>query len=368
MAETFQNHTVISGDVKEAYLKTLDNALECAAADFRRRTETKYPDEVVAFGKDWDFSRLPERQSLFPTIASLLERVREEYCWFSYETSAKPNEQYGYFDELSINKQTGLPWQFDFIELHRLKREAPKLLERQKGYDVCVGDLKALLLSDNVGIADVSKRADKIHHSAMQRAFFERLIGKKIAGWEADDQTQRPGAVMVSDMGAEALWNIQHVFYSRAQGIFHAYVIDAWQDREQPQIAQDGGVSNELAKFLNFADDNSAWYMLKSIDDSFKSLHPVHITRVVVGPFENEYRTNPVSMPFLAGVKGNRDNPMLRLTMQYSFAPNHVVGETSIRQVIRQEDFSDEIIVAPAKCVSQVAQSVLGNKVRVVGM
>lgn len=371
MQETVQ-HT-IQGEEKARYLYQLDNSLFTLAKNLAAESDKNHSDSLVEFGRqhDWDWDRLPKRSNTFQNLAQLVYRVREEYQWFDwliYEDSARNR---GYFDEIGIDAQAGLPWAFDFIALSTLKKNADETLSSMPSHKDLVARLKGLLMQDYAGIEDVPSQTSEVSRQAMKRSFLEQLKQHNPLVTETGNALPVQATKMMS-LGAEELWNLAFINYSKASSMFQVYVIDLWQDMIQPQIIEKDGrtvVSDRLAAVLNFSPANAAWYILKTVDDKFPSLHPVHVSRGLIGPFENRYCTKRGDIEPLQ-VTGEllKEDPsagLLRFSRQYSYAPSHIAKGVDIKQRIHTENWSDEMIVVPSRHASRVAKSVLGTNVRV---
>ncbi len=365
---------IIEGEEKNTYLRQLDFYLDTLIKDLTIEKDVVNTPIIRDFGEshNWDWTRLPKNPGTYKAIAQLLQRIRKEYSWFDWKTfSEDSSKNFGYFEQLNISSELGLPWVFDFVELHRLKKEASKLLGKARSYADIAKDLETILLGDNVEFSEVTERTQKIHKEAMKISFLEKLKDSELLGWESTEHSLQPITTKVIPLGGEELWNIKFISYSPSKSLFSVYVIDLWQDNREPQITESdglGSVSQELAASLKFSEDNSVWYVLKKIDETFKSLHPVHASRAVIGPFENKYLTKPTSLKVLQTTKEileeNQNFSLLRLSVQYAFAPNHESKE-EIRQIIYREDWCDEFIVCPARYSSKVSSSVLGTRVRI---
>ncbi len=367
-----EQHT-IEGKEKNAYLRQLDFYLDTLIKDLAIENDVVNTPIIRDFGEshNWNWTRLPKNPGTYKAIAQLIQRVRKEYSWFDWKTFEDPSKNFGYFEQLNISPGSGLPWVFDFVELHRLKKEASKLLDKTRSYADIAKDLETVLLEDNVEVSEVTEMAQKMHKEAMKISFLEKLKDSELLRWESTEHSLPPIATKVIPLGGEDLWNIKFISYSPSKSLFSVYVIDLWQDNREPQITESEGVGNisqELSSSLRFSEDNSVWYVLKKIDETFKSLHPVHASRAILGPFESKYLTKPTNLKMLQTTKEileeNKNFGLLRLSVQYAFAPNHESKE-EIRQVIYREDWCDEFIVCPARYSSRISSSVLGTRVRI---
>ncbi|GEM_PF-4183960 len=375
-------NVVLSGEEKERYLGQLDSSLRSLVSGLRQGRSSHSEDSLRAFGtqNNWAWNRLPSfsgtASGTYSCLSELADRVRQEYEWFGWKTfPVDASKNRGYFEELTISAETGLPWQFDFIELHRLKREAPKLLQGMPDYASGTRQLRELLLEDYAELADVHARAEAVHKAAVKRSFLEQLAQSELLSWESTQYSMPPRASRVMPQGVETLWNVRYITYSLATSMFHVYVLDVWQDEREPQITEKDGntyVSQALERRLHFGEENEAWYMITAIDGAFKSIHPVHASRMTIGPFENRYLMRPdriKPLPVTAELlKKDANAGLLRASIQYSYAPNHEAAGKEVRQVVHTEDWRDEIIVAPRGYSADVSASVLGTSVRVLEM
>lgn len=363
----------ITGEEKAKYLRTLDAALGVLAQNFLHESDAHHIASLQAFGSQekWDWSRLPRPKSTYATLAQLVELVRASYAWFDTITNLKePVKNRRYFDSVRISTQSGLPWVYDIIELNRLQQQSDALCAKLPSYQDCVTKLQSALLEDTLTLDAVPQAADEIVTAALKRSFLEQLKGAGVVGWDATGYRLAPHAKKIMSLGGEELWSVVCIRFSLASSQFQLYVLDVWQDIRAPQMSGTV-VSPELSSLLKFGDENTAWYVLQTIDERFKSLHPVHVTKTNVGPFENKcaqedperQTTTPIIKDLLAE---DVSAGLLRVSRQYTYAPNHKIIEGELRQVVYRDDWRDEIIVCPAKYASRVAKSVLGTKVRVV--
>ena len=370
----------VAGDEKGSYLKRLDNALNVLAKNLSTIRGDAQDAVLKAFGEqnDWDWTRLPKQRdsyrATYNALSALVQRVRKEYGWFDWiYSSENPENNHGYFDELNISAESGLPWVFDLIELHRLRKDAEALLEKMPSYKDSAVELRKLLLEDYVEIDDIGAKANDIHKSAMQRNFIEHLKDAELLSWESTDFSMKPRVTKIMPLGVESLWNLVFIKYSRASSMFQLYSIDLWQDIREPHIIENasgiGEISGELSGSLTFGDETAAWYILKTIDERFTSLHPVHVSRALIGPFENRYLTKPDAIKPLGItqelLKDDKEAALLRFSRQYAYAPNHEAVGDRVQQVIYRENWNDEFIVCPAKYSPSVSKSVLGTSVRI---
>ncbi len=368
----------VEGKEKSQYLHRLDISLHGLSRGLFHEKDKERGLDIVNFGRDhnWDLTRLPTKEHVYASLAHLVERVRQEYHWFNYNYfEHDPSMNFGYFDKSTISAESGLPWAFDFIELHSLKKDSTELLARHTSYETHAEYLYNLLRKDEVEPKNVLGKVEEIHKQSMKRSFLERLNKHELLGWDSQKHSLPPRAKKVMSMPGEDLWNLEFITYSPASSQFQVYVMDLWQDTEEPQITEVAGhvkVSDQLVNSLRFGEDNAAWFIIQSIDEKFRSLHPVQVSRGLVGPFENKYLTNPNGIKVLDITKDllaeDQESSLLRFSRQYSYAPNHEVKGKEIRQVLHIENWSDEFIVCDKKNASRVSSSILGTNVKVIGI
>lgn len=363
----------MTGKEQTDYLLKLDSYLSCLANTLGLGIDEAQVKAIKEFGdaEKWDWTRLAAEEDTYLELGTLVEEVRRNYRWFDWiknNKDAKLNR--GYFDKVEISTSSGMPWIFNLIELHRLKENAQQELSSFIGYEDLAKKLEELG-NDTVEFQNLPSEAERIYKTALKRSFLEQLAQTELIAWKTGGL--KPVARKVIPFGSEDLWRIKHARYM-SSNMFEIYVVDVWQDLNEPQIIEKDGVvevSPALEQALKFGANNTAWFVLKELDESFRSIHPVHISRGIVGPFENRYAEQlenglPISAEIL---KENPEFGILRFKRQYSYAPNHIVekgGEK--RQVIYHQDWNDEILVCPGGYSARVANSVLGTNVRVVGV
>lgn len=365
----------LEGKDKKEYLAKLDNALHSLEVNLATETDFKQSHAVMDFGNSqgWNWDRLPEQDIVYTSLAGLIHQIREMYSWFDWQIGTTPLENKGYFEKLQISAESGLPLCFQLMNLHRLKRDAVDELKKMPDYSVLARDLRTMLMSDTTELEKVVDKANTLHKNAMKRNFLEALQNASLLGWDTTKYSLKPQAKKLKEMGGEQLWNITFMRYSLASSQFHIYDIEVWQDiREKHITEEEDGVhiSDELLNGFKFSEENTAWFILKDFDERFKSLHPVQVSRALVGPFECKYLTQPDEITRLEItdklLAENSDATLLRFSRQFALAPNHVVNkEGELRQVTYREDWRDEIIVCSSKHSSQVANSVLGTNIRI---
>ncbi len=369
----------LSGEEKTRYLHQLDLALKILSNELSIHKNIEEDPKLAAFGNQekWDYSRLPQVSHTNSMLSLAVERVRQEYTWFDWITG-KENalENKGFFEEITIDPGSGLPGPFDHIALTNHKKNVKDLLREIPTYELLFEKAKSVLTEDYLEVDEVSKEIKNIHTAAMKRNFVNLLSQADIINWESTSKSFKPIAQKIRSLGGEELWNLFYIKYSLASGVFHAYVIDFWQDIREPQVtvAEDGKttVSTALENSLTFADDNASSYVIRSLDDKFKSIHPVHVSRILIGPFENKYQTMPnwQKLPVTKELLSEDSNAaLLRMSKKYSFAPNHRINsEKELRQITYMEDWSEEYIVCAARHAPRVSSSVLGTHVKVLQM
>ncbi len=368
----------ISGPEKDAYFSSLLKALDVLVKAMEGTNFSYQQEQLRRFGEEnkWNWLRLP-RENVYPPMAQLVKRVQQEYLWFhSIDASSNPEQNRAYFDTVGVSAASGLPWYASFAELHRLKREAPALLRQLPEYAQLAGRLHTLIMEDHVAESDVQTKGWGFIEDAFRRSFLEQIQDAELLGWQLSRHSMPPVARKRLSVGAEELWNIAYIDYFASSSLFHVYAVDIWQDiTGEPHMTQQNGtgaVSDELTAKLHFGEDTPAWYVLRVIDNNFSNLHPVHVSRGIVGPFENKYITNKTEnspLPVTSSLLMNDGNAMLlRFSRQYSLAPNHEEVRGVLTQIVHQQDWRDEFIVCPAQYSKTVADSVLGTSVRVLEM
>lgn len=364
----------LSGNERAEYFASLQRNLRVLATSLAEEKNSYQEAQLAEFGrqKGWNLDRLPPVDFTYKILSKLIKGVCEQYSWLSDVVDKENSEcNRGYFDKSMISVESGLPWVFDFVELHRVNREAPTLLANLPSYDNMVKRAVAVLSGDTFSIDESRTRAFEMHRSAMKRSFLEQIASAELYPWEGVS-----GGIFYAQkiipLGAETLWNVHGVRYLPNAHMFEAYVVDAWQDSSAPAVIKENGantsgiVAPELIKEFNFSIDNAPWFVLRNIDEKFRNLHPVHVSRALIGPFENKHMTNHL-IPVVADViKEEPDCSVLRFSRQYSYAPNHKVEGSVLRQEIYRETWADEIIVAPSKHSSRIAKGVEGTNVRVI--
>ncbi len=365
-----KSHELI-GEERSRYLKQIDTCLRVLSSNLA--LETKTPDSIKKFGEKnkWDFTRLPGEIGFYKDLSRLVRLVADEYRFFDWIISDNPENNRGYFESIEISAESGLPWVFAFMERDRLKKEADLLLKNMRTYEENVESLVELLMKDYVGIDDVGNKAHELNLASMKRNYLEHLKTSNTLTNYYDQPGFQPIAKKVTDLGGESLWNLQNIRYMPNSGMFELYIVDLWQDIREPQIVEGKTIeiSQNLKSVFNFGIDNEAWYIIKSIDDSFISLHPVHVSRCIVGPFETNYLTSPGSIKPLditkELLKEDKNNGIFRFSRQYSYAPNHKEVDGELKQIFYPEDWRDEILICKTGHASRVSKSILGTNLMV---
>jgi hypothetical protein len=231
--------------------------------------------------------------------------------------------------------------------------------------------LAQVLLEDTLGLEEVDVKGRTVHTDFLRRNYLENLQNAKVVTLDGKGGAT-PSVRKVLEIGDEELWHLKYLSFIPGNNVFEAYVMDFWQDKkDEPQFTINGGeaqVSASLLGTLKYGAKNAAWFMLKQIDDSFPSLHPVHISRGIIGPFEGIYspRNEEVLGVCREILAKDPDFKLLRFKRQYSLAPNDREEGKEMRQVIHMQDWNDEILVCPGQYRQRVADSVLGTSVKVV--
>lgn len=357
----------LSGQDKEEYLATLESLLNVLETGMLS-LPPDYSDRVLQFGqqKGWDWARLPKEQAAYQRMAEVVEQVRQEYSWFMSIESPEPEKNRAYFDEIELSPESGLPGLWGFVTLGGIRQNVHKLMAETPGYDDTARSLQSLLLEDYAPVPEIPDKAQALRKDALRRNFLEQIRMADLLNWRVGT----PPAIKarkVRSEGAEELWSITAIQYEASSGMFHLYIIDAWQDISEHVFQQSGEgveISPLFAPKLNFGGLNEAWYILKAIDRAFPSLHPVHVSRGILGPWESRYTTQ--RLPILqALLKENPNSHVLRFTRQYSFAPNHEEISGELRQIVSIEDWRDEILVCPSMYAADVSRSVQGTDIKV---
>jgi hypothetical protein len=366
----------LQGSGKQRYLQLLDGALGALADNLATFGDDQELAAVRDFGRRerWDWRRLPRRAGTYRALSELVGRVRQEYHWFQWHASGpEPRHNRGYFDTIQLDASSGLPWAFDFIQLHHLQRDAPELLAKLPEYARLERDLRVLLTTDDVEIDRVGDRARELHRTAMRRSFLEQLRGSDLLGWKAGQTSLPPRARLVLDLGVEQLWNITLLRFMPDRAQFAAYVVDLWQDAREQLLSRGASgpvIADALQGAFCFSAENPAWYIIASLDERFPSVHPVHVSRGIIGPLFHNLGGGhagadvlPATRRILAADPGAG---VLHFTRQYSFAPLHELRDGEPRQIIYRQNWHDEVIVCPARHAARLARSMLGTQVRVV--
>jgi hypothetical protein len=364
----------LTADQKSSYLAKLDRYIRAVATTLKFGMEETQLRKLKEFGgkENWDWSRIPLQEDTYKELGEMVDFVRKQYQWLDWKENEKnPTENMGFFDETWISTFSGLPCVSDIIKLAVIKKDSPELLASSKNYQQASIDLIRLLLEDNQEISDVRTTSENMHAEALKRNFLENLTASDLISW--NNQGSRAEARKIIPFGGEDLWRVKYSRFMPSTNIFEIYLMDVWQDIRQPQIIEAEGkitVSKDLEEAMKFGKENKAWFVLSEIDKMFKSLHPVHVSRGLIGPFENKYgirAENPlqVSKEIL---EQDQDFSLLRFTRQYSYAPNHRPDGDEIKQIVYMDDWNDELLICPQRYTSRVSKSVLGTNVRVVGV
>jgi hypothetical protein len=371
-----KNHEIKSQD-KWHYLRILDHSLEVLITNLKSGTPEKYTAALQTFGNkhDWNWHRISNIGNSYQILANLIQEVQEEYQLLAWHYDKEdPSNNKGHFYDVTVSSDTGLPWIYDLINLSKLKENADERLERLPTYNQINDQFRQLLMTDQESLSTIMSTVKyNCHRKAMERNFYEHLKQVNLICENRVEVKNNLKCTKVLDFGGESLWNISYAKLSSSLGMYNIYSINLWQDLLDPQIVgnDDGNVeiTRGLRSKLNFGADSDAWYIISEIDKEFKSLHPVHVTKMLLGPFENRYQTKPETVNQLdIATELLIRNPqigLLRANVQYSYAPNHEVADEGTRQIIHRHDWHDEIIVCPAQYSALVSNSVLGDRIRV---
>lgn len=373
MAKQTREQVTLKGDEQANYLSQIDFFLKGLSTSLGLGIDESQLSSLKEFGnvEKWDQTRLPEEGDTYFELGSLVEEVRGNYKWLSWQKNEKdPKMNKGYFDEIGVSTISGLPWFFDIMQLHKLKENAERELAGFKSYQENSRLLRAVLAGDEIEPCDVPGEVEKLYRASLKRSFLEQLQTTELIGWKSGGL--KPTAKKIVPLGAEDLWRVKHARHM-SDNMYEIYVADLWQDNLEPQITEKNGeviVSRDLEESLKFGVTSSAWFVLKELDETFKSIHPVHISRGIVGPFESRYSERienplPVTQEIL---KEDSNFGLLRFKRQYSYAPNQTTEKGEVRQIVYHQNWDDEVLVCPAKYQARVAKSVLGTNVRVVGI
>src|SRR3989338_1757821 len=370
-----QKTSLLQGNKKDLYLNNIHSALAALESKLSQSNENE---SVREFGEanKWQMERLVQGKSPQSVLSSLVGKIRQNYAWLGSRNELhEPEQNSRWFDEVQIDSESGLPWVFDFVELHRLKRESRTLLRQYATEKEYLHELVRLLMGDETRAEDVPQKARDLQEFCRKRNFLERIRDAPLLSWELGKLSEAPCATLIANAGIEQLWRITAIHHHATNGMFEGIVADAWQDSEGTDIKRNDSsstVSDRLQQALMFAEQNPAWYVLQQIDLLFPKIHPVHISRGILGPCESKYLTNPTKERGLLPttpeiISCDSDALFLRFKRQYSYAPNRLdeAGKMPV-QIVHQQDWHDEYIMSPAAYVSSVAQRILGAKVHVI--
>ncbi|MDO8556711.1 MAG: hypothetical protein Q7R96_06085 [Nanoarchaeota archaeon] len=367
----------ITGKEKATYLQQLDHALTILI----ERLPIELPDyspEVRAFGEQekWDWTRLPKQDFTYQALARLVQRVQQEYRWFAdIIDPAHPKNNRGYFEEITIARESGLPWTDDFFTLQNLRTNVKEKLAAMGNDIQDYHQLTELLTDDKTTPEQTSTRIQQLHRQALKRNFLRQLQTTPIFDAETDKENLELRVTKTAEIGGETLWNIQFLRYGKADSTFQAYNIDLWQDQLGEQHLKEkegtGTISETLARTLKFGSKNAAWFILREIDQAFENVHPVHVSRALVGPFETRYSDpkKATYTPLAATLQLITQDPTyyaLRFSRDYSYAPNHDDTAGSTQQIIYREPWSDQIIICKGQHAPTVANTLEGKKIRII--
>jgi hypothetical protein len=365
--------TRISGEKKGKYLADLDASMRVLSRNLKPGASDENVRRLKEFGnkESWDWTRIPKIAGTYHILSALTDRIRKEYSLFRwFDKLPNPYDNRGYFEDVGISDTSGLPWSFDFIRLHSIKEKAAGLIEGGKSYEDLVEGVRILITGDDSEIEDVTLDIQKLRKEALKRNFLENLVRAELLDWKFSGNS-RIFAKKLIPLGGEELWNLSFIRYHPSVSMFEAYIIDLWQDLRDPKICCSEGkvsIDPELISTFNYGHDNAAYFIISEIDNKFSSLHPVHVSKALVGPFENRFLTSPEfgTLPFVPKMLSiNPDAGVLRFSRQYAYAPNHIDTPEGLRQIIYPEAWSDEVIVCPKGFGKEINKSVLGSEVKI---
>jgi hypothetical protein len=368
----------ISGEEKENYLSGLNKSLGLLSSVVREGMTLNQKDAIKRFADEnkWDLTRLPDMEESHRITADLIDRIIQGYKWFSWDNkNPDASQNKGYFKKIGISVSSGLPWFFDFVTLGRLKKEAEEMLRKIPHYRESALTLQNVLMQDYVETGDVSVVARKHHEDAMKRSFLEKLADSELIGWEQSGRDIKMDVRKTIDLGGETFWNISFAKYSAATGMFEVYVMDVWQDNlGEPHLKEtEAGVriSNEFKSHLGgFGIENPAYFVLEDTDERFETIHPVHVSKSLVGPYENKYLKAP-RFSILPGIRehvtANPFDGALRFCKSYFYAPNHRDVNGKARQILgKRENWNEQIVVCPGGYSSSLSKELLGTDLKIV--
>ena len=226
-------------------------------------------------------------------------------------------------------------------------------------------------MEDKVDPELVPMKIADLHKQAMNRNYLEHLKTADVFDWESTKINYF--AKQIVKEGGEELWTLKAIKYSLSAGLFETYLVDIWQNNlADPQLVlKDNGtveIGDAIKSTMLAATVNSVWYILQSIDDKFKNLRPVHVSRAVLGPYENQYMTSSSALAHLLIMpellNKDPDINIMHFSRQYSYAPN-TNPKRKNKQLIYRDNWSDEILIVPSKVAERVSDSVLGSNVRI---
>ncbi|MBI3334755.1 hypothetical protein HYZ97_04685 [Candidatus Pacearchaeota archaeon] len=362
----------LRGEERTAYFSKLQTALDVLSHGLVHEQSSFLKEQLREFGAQhkWDVTRFSPLDVTYRLLGKMVEGVAGQYAWLADSfDSEKPEQNRAYFDETTIYHQSGLPWVFDFVELHRLRKNADAELQKLPSYAHAARTLATLLIGDARTPEETAAEATALHRTALKRSFLEQVKNTELYSWESVSGGF-VSAQKIMSLGAETLWNVHGVRYIPSAQIFEACSIDVWQDIRGTVIQEsgtqgEGSVKPEFINSLKFGVDNAPWFILRDIDERFDALHPVHVSRALIGPFEQRHQ-NKHTLPIMRHLLAHDLNAhALRFSRQYSYAPNHEVKERVLRQIVHRETWTDEIIVAPGRYASQIAKSIEGTNVRI---
>lgn len=367
----------MQGDEKERYLGKLDAALGVLATQIAHDVTLANFAPIREYGErhGWDLTgRMPHMDSIPGTFSSAVTTVRSLYDLFRNHTQEPdPKQNRSYFSELEFHATTGMPLSFAVRGLYTLKDDIGGQLRKFPTMPEAAASLASLLASDTTPVNQVPQEAATIKEGALKRSFLEYLASYPLPAYSTQSGID---ARLITEEGAESLWSLNFTRLDMVSGFVTFYQVDLWQDFTGRLIqAKPNGVeiNTELRQILEFTQRPDPWYLLGKIDERFENIHPVHLSRCTIGPFESRYMTAEPEVPrlqFAQGIyKSDPEAAFLRCGWQYAFAPKSV-DTTRKKAVIRRqdlvrEDWRSEVLVVPAQHTAAASQAALGTGVRV---
>lgn len=381
----------LKGEIKNQYLANLDSSLARVAEALRSEKALELVPEIREYGaaNNWDWSVLnlydTSNTDIFSSsntdLAKLVDRAREEYAWFDWVDNNKdPSLNKGFFTELTISEETGLPAESNFIALKNIQEDWKKKIESIPSYDTMASNLLLAARSDSIKPSKLKEYFMNIQTNGMKRNFLEQIKNANLIDWNVTGTNYFVVAEEKRTLGLSDNWSISALNYDAISGMFHAYILDIEQDLRDdriPLIYKESGkepvIALELLNKLKRPVVVPAYRILADLDEQFSTLHPVKVIRLVLGTYENKY-LSPSSAYFKPlNVTKNilKQDPsagIFRAMLQYSFAPNNdSIYKDTIRQDVPLEEWSDVFCVVPSQYSSRVA-SLKGDRLIVLDL